>query len=48
MNFRITNIPILLNTSFNENEPIVMKPENAIDCFENENGYFSFRKFFNN
>ena len=32
--YKITNIPILLNTSFNENEPIVMKPENAIDCFE--------------
>jgi len=23
-----------LNTSFNENEPIVMKPEEAIECFE--------------
>ena len=32
--YKITNIPILLNTSFNENEPIVMNPENAIDCFE--------------
>ena len=32
--FKITNVPILLNTSFNENEPIVMNPENAIDCFE--------------
>ena len=32
--FKITNIPILLNTSFNENEPIVMSPEHAIDCFE--------------
>ena len=29
-----TDVPILLNTSFNENEPIVMKPEEAIDCFE--------------
>lgn len=29
----LTNIPILLNTSFNENEPIVNKPEEAIDCF---------------
>ena len=28
-----TNIPILLNTSFNENEPIVESPEQAIDCF---------------
>ncbi len=29
----ITGIPILLNTSFNENEPIVCKPEEAIECF---------------
>jgi len=29
----ITNIPMLLNTSFNENEPIVCKPEQAINCF---------------
>ena len=29
----LTNVPILLNTSFNENEPIVMKPEEAIECF---------------
>jgi carbamoyltransferase len=28
-----TGIPILLNTSFNENEPIVNKPEEALDCF---------------
>ncbi len=28
-----TGIPILLNTSFNENEPIVNTPQNAIDCF---------------
>jgi carbamoyltransferase len=33
-NFKfITGIPILLNTSFNENEPIVFKPEQALDCF---------------
>jgi carbamoyltransferase len=31
---RRTGIPILLNTSFNENEPIVMLPEEAIDCFQ--------------
>ena len=24
---------MLLNTSFNENEPIVMSPKHAIDCF---------------
>jgi carbamoyltransferase len=29
----ITGIPILLNTSFNENEPVVCKPEEALDCF---------------
>jgi carbamoyltransferase len=28
-----TGIPILLNTSFNENEPIVNTPEEALDCF---------------
>ncbi len=31
--FKITKVPILLNTSFNENEPIVMTPSQAIDCF---------------
>jgi len=30
---RITGVPIVLNTSFNENEPIVLTPEQAIDCF---------------
>jgi len=30
---RKTGIPVLLNTSFNENEPIVCGPEEAIDCF---------------
>jgi carbamoyltransferase len=29
----ITGVPILLNTSFNENEPIVCNPKEAIDCF---------------
>ena len=29
---KLTKVPILLNTSFNENEPIVMKPEEALDC----------------
>lgn len=29
----ITGVPMLLNTSFNENEPIVNKPQEAIDCF---------------
>ena len=31
--FEITNVPILLNTSFNENEPIVCRPEEAIETF---------------
>ncbi|HUF47570.1 MAG TPA: carbamoyltransferase C-terminal domain-containing protein, partial [Vicinamibacterales bacterium] len=30
---RRTGVPILLNTSFNENEPIVHRPEEALDCF---------------
>ena len=30
---RLTSIPVLLNTSFNENEPIVCDPEQALDCF---------------
>jgi carbamoyltransferase len=28
-----TGVPVLLNTSFNENEPIVHTPKHAIDCF---------------
>ncbi|MDE2638122.1 MAG: carbamoyltransferase [Chloroflexota bacterium] len=28
-----TGLPVLVNTSFNENEPIVCSPEEAIDCF---------------
>ena len=30
---KLTGIPVLLNTSFNENEPIVHTPAQAIDCF---------------
>ena len=30
--YDITKVPILLNTSFNENEPIVMRPEEALNC----------------
>jgi carbamoyltransferase len=30
---KITGIPVVLNTSFNENEPIVCRPEEALDCF---------------
>ena len=29
----ITGVPILINTSFNENEPIVNTPAQALDCF---------------
>ncbi|MBI4964983.1 MAG: carbamoyltransferase [Desulfomonile tiedjei] len=29
----LTGIPVILNTSFNENEPIVCSPEDAIECF---------------
>jgi carbamoyltransferase len=30
---KISGVPILLNTSFNENEPVVRRPEEAINCF---------------
>jgi carbamoyltransferase len=26
-------VPMVLNTSFNENEPVVCRPEEALDCF---------------
>jgi carbamoyltransferase len=29
----LTGVPVVLNTSFNENEPIVCTPRDAIDCF---------------
>ena len=29
----LSGVPMLLNTSFNENEPIVCRPEEALDCF---------------
>jgi carbamoyltransferase len=29
----LTGVPMVLNTSFNENEPVVCKPEEALDCF---------------
>ncbi len=31
---RQTGVPIVLNTSFNENEPIVMTPEQAVETFQ--------------
>ena len=29
----ITGVPVILNTSFNENEPIVCTPSEALECF---------------
>ena len=29
----LTGVPLVLNTSFNENEPIVCRPEEALGCF---------------
>jgi carbamoyltransferase len=29
----LTGVPAVLNTSFNDNEPIVCRPEEALDCF---------------
>jgi carbamoyltransferase len=31
--YKKTGVPMILNTSFNENEPIVCTPEQALDCF---------------
>ena len=30
---RLTGVPMVLNTSFNENEPVVCRPVEALDCF---------------
>lgn len=30
---RLTGVPVVLNTSFNENEPIVCTPDEAVQCF---------------
>jgi len=30
---KLTSVPVVLNTSFNENEPVVCTPAHAIDCF---------------
>jgi carbamoyltransferase len=29
----LTDVPLVLNTSFNENEPVVCEPKEALDCF---------------
>ena len=31
--FELTGVPMVLNTSFNENEPVVCEPKEALDCF---------------
>ena len=48
---QITGVPIVLNTSFNENEPVVCTPKEALDCFLRTkmdvvvlNDYFVYRK----
>jgi carbamoyltransferase len=30
---KLTGVPVVLNTSFNDNEPIVCRPQEAVDCF---------------
>jgi len=30
---QVTGVPMVLNTSFNENEPVVCTPQEALDCF---------------
>ena len=31
--YDLTGVPLVLNTSFNENEPVVCRPQEALDCF---------------
>ena len=31
---KLTGVPVVLNTSFNEDEPIVCNPQEAIECFQ--------------
>lgn len=31
--YELTGVPMILNTSFNENEPVVCRPEEALSCF---------------
>ena len=31
---KLTGVPVVLNTSFNDNEPIVCSPDEALDCFQ--------------
>ena len=39
----LTGVPVLLNTSFNENEPVVCTPEEAINCFQAERRWMCWR-----
>ena len=32
--FELTGVPLVVNTSFNDNEPIVCRPEHAVACFQ--------------
>jgi len=32
---RLTGVPVILNTSFNQHEPIVMSPADAVSCYLN-------------
>ena len=32
----VTGVPMVLNTSFNENEPVVCKPEEALDLLPSD------------
>ena len=42
----VSGVPIVLNTSFNDREPIVETPEHAINCFLRTNiDYLYFREF---
>ncbi len=44
--FKLSGVPILLNTSFNDREPIVETPSNAINCFLGTNiDYLYFRDY---
>lgn len=43
--YDFTGVPIVLNTSFNENEPVVCNPEESLNYFfKDENGYLDFRR----
>ncbi|MDA2921603.1 carbamoyltransferase, partial [Desulfobacterota bacterium AH_259_B03_O07] len=35
--YKLTKVPVVLNTSFNENEPIVNSPFDALGCFSKAN-----------